>query len=69
MNAITGTVQNEWEPASKIEIADTGVLAEASTVKVPLKPSTMMLADGSRAGGVSVETAWRIYQAMIRYAA
>ncbi|NYZ12904.1 hypothetical protein HL658_10100 [Azospirillum sp. RWY-5-1] len=35
---------------------------------VPLKPSAAMLADGARAGGVTVEVAWRIYQAMIRAA-
>lgn len=42
--------------------------AEASSASVPLKPSAMMLAEGARAGGVTVETAWKIYQAMIRLA-
>lgn len=68
MNAITGSLQNEWEPASRVRMPDVGVLAECSTVAVPLKPSAMMLADGSRAGNVSVECAWRIYLAMIRQA-
>lgn len=33
---------------------------------VPEKPSMEMLATGSKAGGVSVETAWNIYQAMLK---
>lgn len=32
---------------------------------VPRKPSAEMLAAGTRAGEVSVETAWRVYQAMV----
>lgn len=55
---------------------DTPMIApEASTVEgnaddgrsqsVPTKPTAAMLADGARAGDVSVETAWRVYQAMI----
>ena len=36
---------------------------------VPTKPSAAMLAAGSQAGDVSVEQAWRIYQAMVRAAA
>ena len=35
---------------------------------VPEKPTTEMLAAGSIAGGVSVEAAWNIYQAMLRAA-
>lgn len=35
---------------------------------VPEKPTTEMLAAGSLAGGVSVETAWNIYRAMLRAA-
>ena len=33
---------------------------------VPEKPTTEMLAAGSIAGGVSVEAAWNIYQAMLK---
>ena len=33
---------------------------------VPEKPSMEMLATGSKAGGVSVEAAWNIYQAMLK---
>jgi hypothetical protein len=33
---------------------------------VPEKPTTEMLAAGSIAGGVSVETVWNIYQAMLK---
>ena len=32
---------------------------------VPKKPSARMLAAGARAGDVSVEIAWKVYQAMI----
>ena len=32
---------------------------------VPTKPTAVMLAAGARAGDVSVEIAWRVYQAMI----
>lgn len=39
-----------------------------STRTVPEKPTTEMLAAGSIAGGVSVETAWDIYQAMLKAA-
>ncbi|MBE9558880.1 MAG: hypothetical protein IMF08_18630 [Proteobacteria bacterium] len=36
--------------------------------KVPEKPTMEMLAAGSIAGGVSVEAAWNIYQAMLKAA-
>lgn len=32
---------------------------------LPVKPTACQLAAGARAGGVSVECAWRIYQAMV----
>ena len=35
---------------------------------VPEKPTTDMLTAGSIAGGVSVEAAWDIYQAMLKAA-
>lgn len=41
-------------------------LGEAGLTAVPVKPSVAMLTAGARAGGVSVETVWRIYQAMLR---
>lgn len=34
--------------------------------QVPEKPSMEMLTAGSLAGGVSVETAWNIWQAMLK---
>lgn len=46
-----------------------GAMGDAGMTPVPLKPSATMLASGSRAGGVSVEVAWKIYLAMIREAA
>lgn len=39
-----------------------------STARAPLKPTTEMLTQGARAGGVSVETAWAIYVAMLNAA-
>ena len=35
---------------------------------VPVKPSRDMLLAGACAGGISVETAWQVYTAMIRAA-
>jgi len=64
MNAISGVVMNERALASE---SLNGLLsAEPTSTSVPLKPSAAMLAAGARAGGVSVETAWKIYQAMIK---
>lgn len=39
--------------------------ADAGRVLVPVKPSAEMLAAGARAADVSVEAAWRVYQAMV----
>ncbi|HYC01693.1 MAG TPA: hypothetical protein VED40_00275 [Azospirillaceae bacterium] len=46
----------------------TPVTGMAGMVPVPLKPSLEMLTAGARAGGVSVETVWSIYRAMLREA-
>ncbi|MGL4965921.1 MAG: hypothetical protein ACRC67_32165 [Inquilinus sp.] len=35
---------------------------------VPTKPTAGMLAAGARAGGVTVEVAWRVFQAMVNVA-
>ena len=40
-------------------------MGEAGLTAVPIKPTTEMLTEGARAGECSVETAWKIYQAMI----
>ena len=76
MNAIAMTVVKERPQADRTftertldsAVAPRGT-AEPSHTPVPLKPSAAMLAAGSRAGGVSVEIAWKIYQAMINEAA
>ena len=39
---------------------------ETSMVTVPIKPTAAMLAAGARAGDVSVEAAWRVFQAMVQ---
>lgn len=40
-------------------------MGSAGLVAVPVKPTTDMLTAGARAGGVSIETVWKIYRAMI----
>lgn len=40
-------------------------MGEAGLTAVPIKPTTEMLTAGARSGEVSVEIAWKIYQAMI----
>jgi hypothetical protein len=71
MNAIAMTIVKDQTAAmSPVESAfSSGVVAaEVPFAEVPLKPSADMLAEGARAGGVTVETAWKIYQAMLRFA-
>jgi hypothetical protein len=41
-------------------------VVEQDALSVPQKPTVAMLAAGAKAGGVSVERAWRIYKAMLR---
>ena len=36
-----------------------------ATATLPSKPTAAMLAAGARAGNVTVEVAWRVYQAMV----
>ena len=67
MNAISGIVVKDRVLASE---SLNGLMGqgEPTSTTVPLKPSAVMLAAGARAGGVSVEAAWKIYQAMIKAA-
>ncbi len=44
------------------------LLARRGMRTVPEKPTLDMLTSGSLAGGVSVETAWNIWQAMLKTA-
>ena len=69
MNAIAMTLPRESQTASRIDFMSGApdFPAEVSRTSVPLKPSAAMLAAGSRAGGMSVEVAWKIYQAMINH--
>lgn len=76
MNAIALTVMKDRHadgaldsPVNMLGAAPLGPMAEVSHTPVPLKPTAVMLAAGARAGGVSVETAWKIYLAMIHEAA
>jgi len=43
-------------------------MAESGQMAVPVKPTPAMLAAGAKAGGVTVITVWKIYQAMIEAA-
>jgi len=65
MNAITGMVLKE---RSLVSESSPTLAADAGFAAVPLKPSVAMLAAGTRAGGVSVEAAWKIYLAMVKAA-
>ncbi|HYD29309.1 MAG TPA: hypothetical protein VEB64_00405 [Azospirillaceae bacterium] len=68
MNATLPVNRADLEPVSRpMEYALNVVkaLGESGMTAVPLKPNAAMLAAGARAGGVTVEVAWKIYQAMI----
>ena len=58
--AIAATVADYPEPVEAIP--------QRAGRTVPEKPTLEMLAAGSAAGGVSVEAAWNIYQAMLKAA-
>ena len=68
MNAISPNVVNDRTMPGESLGDLLGHSAEPATATVPLKPSALMLAAGARAGGVSVEAAWKIYQAMLKEA-
>ncbi|WP_207486133.1 hypothetical protein [Arenibaculum pallidiluteum] len=53
-------------PALDYALEMVAQLGKAGLAAVPVKPSVAMLTAGARAGGVSVETAWKIYQAMLK---
>jgi hypothetical protein len=66
--ALSVSPEEDGRPlSSALEYALTVVeaVSETGLTTVPVKPSVAMLTAGARAGQVSVETAWRIYQAMI----
>jgi len=68
MNAVT----HPMNPDLTIDLTPITVAERPSvdtmTASVPLKPTTRMLTEGARAGGVTVETVWKIYLAMLRAA-
>lgn len=47
---------------------DPATPADSGFVAVPAKPTAAMVAEGARAGAVSLNTAWQVYQAMLRQA-
>jgi len=53
-------------PALDYALEMVSQLGRAGLTAVPTKPSVAMLTAGARAGGVSVETAWKVYQAMLK---
>lgn len=71
MNAMSLTLVKERQGAEytlDTAVNAAGPVTDPAHTPVPLKPTAAMLAAGSRAGGVSVEVAWKIYQAMIKEA-
>jgi len=70
MNAIAKDIKSNAQSLSEASDCsfDISVQTDCAVTEVPLKPSAAMLAEGARAGGVSVETAWKIYLAMLRSA-
>ena len=54
--------------ALRDESGDVDLAPCRGTRIVPEKPTMDMLTSGSLAGGVSVETAWNIWQAMLKAA-
>lgn len=65
MNALATTM---LKTRDAVDLAGATATDDVTHTHVPLKPTAAMLANGSRAGGVSVEVAWKIYLAMIREA-
>ncbi|HYH20315.1 MAG TPA: hypothetical protein VD995_17030 [Azospirillum sp.] len=65
MNALATTM---LKTRDAVDPAGATATDDVTHTQVPLKPTAAMLANGSRAGGVSVEVAWKIYLAMIREA-
>ncbi|HYD71472.1 hypothetical protein [Azospirillum sp.] len=65
MNALATTM---LKTRDAVDLAGATATDDVTHTQVPLKPTAAMLANGSRAGGVSVEVAWKIYLAMIREA-
>lgn len=68
MNAVTHPMKPDFVvDLTPITVAERPSV-DVMTTPVPLKPTTRMLTEGARAGGVTVETAWKIYLAMLRTA-
>jgi len=62
---------NEFDPGTKNSRAMAYALdmvtafGSRGLTLVPVKPTTEMLTAGARAGDVSIEAVWRLYQAMV----
>ncbi len=54
------------DSAQRCDVDRIELLPRRDLREVPEKPSMEMLTAGSLAGGVSVETAWNIWQAMLK---
>jgi len=57
--------QGMHRPALDYALGMVSQLGQAGLTAVPVKPTLAMLTAGARAGGVSVETTWKIFQAMV----
>jgi hypothetical protein len=60
--------QTDGNAALQDDSDSIGLLPCRGTRTVPEKPTLDMLTSGSLAGGVSVETVWNIWQAMLKTA-
>lgn len=65
---IVRRAQTEGNTVLKVESDGVDMAPCRGTRLVPEKPTLDMLTSGSLAGGVSVETAWNIWQAMLKAA-
>ncbi|MFM2042503.1 MAG: hypothetical protein RLY86_1079 [Pseudomonadota bacterium] len=75
------TVQEDLSPLAIPPVSEEGLsaamkfalgvvenLGSHGLTSVPVKPSRDMLLAGANAGGISVQTAWQVYTAMLRAA-
>ncbi|MFM2041758.1 MAG: hypothetical protein RLY86_334 [Pseudomonadota bacterium] len=61
-------VEDGLSEAMRFALGVVETMGNHGLTAVPVKPSRDMVLAGARAGGISVETAWQVYTAMIRAA-
>lgn len=60
-----GLVVAEMKSPMAYALGMVAAMGDPGLTSVPTKPTAAMLAAGARAGGVTVEVAWRVFQAMV----